>query len=325
MTTLTFAMLLLTGQGRSDLFNAAFVSSQLAAHDASTSGVLGFCVIADGRVAGVNVDRPFSMQSVMKLVVSLAVLDQVDKGKIKLNQVYTLYPSDLSVSHQPIAEHITAKGYKASVKELIERSVQESDSCAVDFLIRKIGGVITVQKFLKSTGIKGIRIDRDERSLQSENAGITWRSAYTDPQKFEAARAAVSERKKDLAWRKYLSDPRDTSTPQAMAQLLSMLIEGTLLSKSSTAYAYDVMKGCVTYPDRLKEGVPKGWQFGHKTGSSHTYKGVAGVTNDVGIAVSPSGSKVVLAAFLARSNQDMKGRNAVIRKGAKTVFESLHP
>ncbi len=325
MSALLLSLSMLIGQTQPASFDAQALTKKLAAHDAATSGVLGYCVLADGRVAGTNLNRPFSIQSVMKLVVSLAVLAQVDKGRLKLTDTYTLFPSDLSVSHQPIAEKITAKGYKASVKELIERAVQESDNCAVDFLIRKTGGIQMVQSFLKSTGIKGLRIDRQERDLQSHTAGLTWKPEFTDPEKFEAAEEAVPAKAKDAAWKKYLSDPRDTSTPLAMAQLLAKLAGGTLLSKSSSTYAYEVMKGCKTYSDRLKDGVPKGWQFGHKTGSSQTYKGVAGVTNDVGIAVSPKGKKVILVAFLGLSRQEMTPRNAVITKATRIVFDQVKP
>lgn len=318
-------MALLAGQTQPESLDVQTLNKSLAAHDAATSGVLGFCVLTEGKVAGTNLNRPFSIQSVMKLVVSLAVLDQVDKGRLKLNDTYTLFPSDLSVTHQPIAEKITAKGYKVSVKELIERAVQDSDNCAVDFLIRKTGGISMVQSFLKTTGIKGLRLDRSERDLQSHTAGLTWKPEFTDPKKFDAAVKAVPQKQKDAAWKAYLADPRDTSTPLAMAQLLNKLAEGTLLSKEMSAYAYDVMKGCKTYSDRLQDGVPKGWQFGHKTGTSYTYKGVAGVTNDVGIAISPKGKKVILVAFLGLSRQDMKSRNAVITKATRIAFERIRP
>lgn len=318
-------MALLAGQSQPAALDVRTLNKSLAAHDAATSGVLGYCVMVNGQAAGTNLNKPFSIQSVMKLVVSLSVLDLVDQGLVKLNDTYTLYPSDLSAQHQPIAKHITAKGYKASVKELIERAVQDSDSCAVDFLLRKTGGIAMVKKFLRSTKIQGLRLDRSERDLQSQTVGLTWRPEFTDPKKFDAAVKAVPEKQKDAAWKAYLADPRDTSTPLAMAQLLHKLANGTLLSQEMSAYAYDVMKGCKTYSDRLKDGVPKGWQFGHKTGSSQTYKGVAGVTNDVGIAVSPKGKKVILVAFLGLSQQDIKARNAVITKATRIAFERIRP
>lgn len=325
MSALLLSLSLLVGQTRPAEFDAQNLTKKLAAHDAATSGVLGYCVMVNGQAAGTNLNKPFSLQSVMKLVVSLAVLDLVDQGLIKLTDTYTLTPSDLSLSHQPIAEKITAKGYKVSIKELIERAVQESDNCAVDVLIRKNGGIPMVKKFLKSTGIKGLRIDRQERDLQANTVGLTWRPEFVKAEKLEAAEKAVPQKQKDAAWKSYLSDPRDTSTPLAMAQLLAKLSNGTLLSKSSSAYAYEVMKGCKTYSDRLKDGVPKGWQFGHKTGSSQTYKGVAGVTNDVGIAVSPKGKKVILVAFLGLSRQEMTARNAVITKATRIAFTQVKP
>lgn len=325
MSALLLSMALLTGQTAPAQFDSKLVTRQLAAHDAATSGVLGYCVMVNGQAAGTNLNRPFSLQSVMKLVVSLAILDLVDQGLVKLTDTYTLYPSDLSVSHQPISERITAKGAKFTVKELIEKAVQESDSCAVDVLIRKNGGIPMVKKFLRSTGITGLRVDRQERDLQANTVGLTWRPDFVNARKFEAAEKAVSEKQKDAAWKAYLCDPRDTSTPLAMAQLLAKLANGTLLSQKSSTYAFEVMKDCKTYSDRLKDGVPKGWQFGHKTGSSQTYKGVAGATNDVGIAVSPTGKKVILVAFLGLSKQQMTPRNAVITKATRIVFDHIQP
>ena len=155
-------------------------------------GRLGACVTDGSRLACLRPSEHFPMQSVMKLLVGIATLKGVDAGTLKLEEPVTLHREDLSLYVQPIADLVRLKGeYSTTIGDLIRRAIIDSDSAATDFLIWKLGGPEQVQRTLTRMTIEAIRLDRDERHLQTEIAGLTWQPEYIDPKVLDAAIAAV--------------------------------------------------------------------------------------------------------------------------------------
>lgn len=255
----------------------------------------------------------------MKLPLAIAVLDAVDSRGLKLTDTVTIYKQDLSVYVQPVARLVTPSGYSTTVGDLIRRAVIESDNAAADILMARLGGAEAVQRVLLNKGLTGVRIDRDERHLQSEILGLAWRAGFVDPEAFERAAAAIPEKRRTEAFNKYLTDPRDTATPRAMAALLTALDAGQALSPASTAYLLKAMSDTTTGPDRLKAGLAPGWTIAHKTGTSGSWNGVTAATNDVGILTSPTGQKFAIAVFVADSTAGAAQRAAVIARIASAV------
>ncbi|HLO98825.1 MAG TPA: class A beta-lactamase [Fimbriimonas sp.] len=301
----------------------ADVGSQLAAIEAASKGKLGAAIVTPRSAHYSRKNERFSLQSVMKLVVSMAALDLVDRGKWKLDQKITFRRSDLSLSVQPIADLL---GKKQSVAvtpaQCIEFTVTQSCSGAGDFLIRKMGGVQVVNNFLKKHNLTGMSVDRQERDLQTQIGGIRWKPEFINAAKLEAAFKAVPQAQKDAAYKRYQNDLRDTTTLAAMASLLQKLITGKLLSPSSTKYLMGVMERTQTGPDRLQAGVKKGWTLGHKTGTSSSHRGVACATNDVGFAKNAKGEWVIIVALLKNSTLKYEEREAVLSRVAKVAFEN---
>ena len=111
-----------------------------------TGGVLGACIAAGGPMACVNGERPMPMQSVMKLLVAIAVLDAVDRGAWTLDEKVTLHRDDITPFASPLGRSIGDDGLSISVGDLVARAVIDSDSTAADVLIRKLGGPAAVQQ-----------------------------------------------------------------------------------------------------------------------------------------------------------------------------------
>lgn len=297
------------------------VEARLAEIQAQSRGAVGAAIITPTESHYLRKGERFSLQSVMKLMVAMAAVEQVDKGRWKLDQTFTFHRSDLSLSHQPILERLgKKKSIQISLADCIELMVTSSCSGAADFIIRKLGGPQVVTGFLKRNGIEGMRVDRQERDLQTQIGGITWRPEFVDEAKIEAAYAEVSMPAQDAAYARYQADPRDTTTPEAMGLLLRKLITGKLHSPRSTKYLMGVMERTVTGPDRLKAGVREGWILGHKTGTSSTHRGVACATNDVGYVRRPNGDWIVIVALLRNSRLDPDGRASILRQVAETAF-----
>ena len=287
---------------------------------AGFDGRVGICAQDGSGQAGLNAGERFSLQSVMKLVVSLAVMDAVDHRGWRLEQPALVRKQDLSLYVQPIAKLVTEQGYRTTVGDLVRRAIVDSDTAAVDILVDKLGGPGQVQAFLERRGVAGVRVDRDEKHLQTDIVGLTWRPEFVDEAVLRRAIAAVPESRRDQAYRSYQQDPRDSATPSGMASLLFSLAQGKLLSAASTKYVLEVMSQTVTFPDRLKAGVTAGWTLAHKTGTSGAWKGVIAATNDVGVLTAPTGKHVAIVVFLGDSREPAAKRAALMARAASLTI-----
>lgn len=284
---------------------------------------IGVCVAMPNEdLACINGDQRFSLQSVMKLVVGAATLEAVDQGTLELDQTVTLTRKDISVHVQPVGDLVALHGqYTTTIKDLIAYAINDSDSAATDFLVEHLGGAVQVQNFVTRRGLTALRIDRDEKTLQSEISGLTWKAEYTDPAAFEAAKNSVAQDKQQAAYDAYKTDVRDTATPTAMTAFLQQIANGTLLSKASTKSLIDIMKQTRTGADRLRAGLRDGWQLANKTGTSSSHNGVTVATNDVGILIAPDGTRIPVAVFVADSTASSQDRAAVIAAVSKSVID----
>lgn len=301
------------------------LTAQLAAIVAAQpDSRIGVCVaIPDEDLACINGDQRFSLQSVVKAVLGAAVLNANNDASLAPNHSVTLTQQDMSVYRHPLAELITQHNgiYTTTISDLITRAINDSDNAACDKLMALIGGPQAVQRFLSKKGINGIRVDRDEKNLQSDILGLTWDERYNDPLAFDAARHAVSADKKQAAYDAYKTDIRDTTTPVAMVNFLDRLANDDLLDGKHNEALIDIMKQTRTGADRLRAGLRDGWQLANKTGTSSSHNGVTVATNDVGILIAPDGTRIPVAVFVADSTASSQDRAAVIAAISKSVID----
>jgi beta-lactamase class A len=243
----------------------------------------------------------------------------VDREGWRLADAVLVKKEDLSLYVQPLAKLVTAPGYRTTVDDLLSRMVVDSDSAATDVLLKRLGGPPAVRAMLQRHQIEGIRVDRDERHLQTEIVGLSWHPEYVDASALRKAIEAVSEVRRQKAFDSYLADARDTATPDGMATLLTELQTDRLLSVSSTRHLLELMTRTTTFPDRLKAGLSPGWAIGHKTGSGGTWKGMTVATNDVGILTAPDGGVTAAAVFIKRSSRSETECGALIAAIAREV------
>jgi beta-lactamase class A len=102
-------------------------------------------------------------------------------------------------------------------------------------------------------------------------------------------------------------DPRDTTTPIAMLELLRKTVLGTALTASSREQLMVWLVANKTGDKQLRAGVPKGWRVGDKTGS-----GANNATNDIAVVWPPGRAPIIVTAYYTETRASDDERNAVL-------------
>jgi beta-lactamase class A len=108
---------------------------------------------------------------------------------------------------------------------------------------------------------------------------------------------SVPKEKTEAAKKRFLDDPLDTSTPEAMARLLVRVCRKDLLKPTSADLLLDIMQRCQTGTLRIKGMLPAGTVVAHKPGTSE------GVLNGVGIITLPENAGHVAIAVYCRGTE----------------------
>ena len=207
-----------------------------------------------------NARERFAMCSTFKLLLAAAVLRRVDVGTLTLDHKLTLRPEDM-VSHAPVTSAHLAEG-SMSVRDLCAATVTVSDNPAANILLAAIDGPSGLTQFLRGIGDRVTRLDRTELELNTNLPG----------------------------------DPRDTTSPQAMAHSMEKVLLGDVLTTQSRLQLIAWLRQSTTGQRRLRAGLPADWKAGDKTGT-----GANGATNDVMIAWPPGRSAVIGTVYLSES------------------------
>ena len=261
--------------GRAALLGAATVAagpaSAFQAHRVSifdvlqkdVGGRLGVAALdtGNGQRLVYNAMERFALCSTAKLPLAAAVLAASERGSVSLDKEVAYSEGDL-LAHSPVTKAHLAQG-KMTVGALIEAMLLESDNAAFNLLLPQIGGPRGATRFLQQTGDRTTRIDRPE--------------------------PALNEVKDD--------DPRDTTTPLAMVELMQKVLLGSALDPADQHKLIGWMVECKTGLNRLRAGLPKDWKVGDKTGT-----GPNGEVNDVAIAIPPGRKPILIACYIDAPN-----------------------
>jgi beta-lactamase class A len=237
-----------------------------------------------------NNDNHYPMQSVFKFPLALAVLRNVDKGVLSLDQQIHIDKKDLHPNTwSPLREKYPNGDVDITLSELLTFTVSESDNNGCDLLFQLIGGPDNVSQFVHSLGIKDMEIVATEEDMHKD-----WEVQY-----------------------------KNWTTPFSLVQLLSKFVSKNILSAASKDFLWNVMSSTITGPGRLKGQLPAGTVVAHKTGSSGTNQnGIAAATNDVGIVTLPNGQQIVIAVLIKDSPDDNETRDNLIAVIAKAAWDS---
>ncbi len=236
------------------------LAATLAALEARTGGRIGLAVhdLATGRRFRHRGDEIFPMASTFKALLVAAILARVDRGLERLDRAIPVRAEDI-LDVSPVSKaHV---GGTASVAELCEATIIYSDNTAANLLLPAVGGPAGLTAWLRGIGDRVTRLDRNEPMMGEARPG----------------------------------DPRDSTSPAAMAATLAKLLTGTVLRPRHRQQLTDWLVANTTGATRLRAGLPPGWRVGDKTGT-----GGFGTVNDVAIVwpVRASPAPLIIACYL---------------------------
>ena len=257
----------------------------------SISADIGIAVLGleNRDTISLNAQRHYPMQSVYKFPLAMAVLHEVDKRSITLDQKIHISKKDLLPgTHSPMRDRYPDGDVDLSLAEILSYTVSQSDNNGCDVLFRLLGGTKKVDDYIHGLGVKEIAIAATEEEMHQG-----WNVQFTN-------------------W----------STPTAMIQLLDIFYNRKVLSKTTSDFLWKIMFETSTGPDRIKGLLPPGTIVGHKTGLSDTDEhGITAATNDVGIVTLPNGKHYAIVVFVSNAQADKSIREKVIAQISKASWD----
>jgi len=223
-------------------------------------GRLGVAVLdtATGEWAGYRADERFPMCSTFKFLLVSAVLQRVDRRQESLDRAVAI-PAKPLVFHSPVTE-LQAGGTMA-VAELCHAALTQSDNTAANLLLETIGGPAGVTAFARAIGDTVTRLDRTETALNESLVG----------------------------------DPRDTTSPRAMAGDLKSVLLGSVLAPASRDQLTRWMEANLTGLERLRARLPADWRAADKTGSNGEH-----TSNDIAVLWPVGRPPIIIAVYITQ-------------------------
>lgn len=289
-----------------------------------SGGTLGVSAIhiETGKKIVQNGTTAFPMASSYKVPIAIQLLTRIDSGKYSIDQLVEIEKSDLHPGSGMIADRFNwpgamKPGVALSIRSLMELMLLISDNSATDICLRLAGGPGAVNACMKRLGITGLTVDRPTAYLIADWLGVYMNPAETwSAEKFDSLAGTKTAEQQKASSLRFDSDPKDTSTPEAMCALLLKLYTQPIIKPDSKNLLLDIMRRCESGMARLKGVLPPGTEVMHKTGT------IGMTTNDVGIMTLPDDAgHVVISVFVKSSGKPIPERERAIAEVTRSIHD----
>ncbi len=257
------------------------VSGEFAALEARFDARLGVFAVDTGSGATLEhrADERFAYASTIKALAAGALLAQTSAED--LSRSVPIAAADLAPAYSLVTE--TRVGGSMTLAELCDAAVRFSDNSALNLLLRELGGPAGLDAALERVGDTVTEVARDEPGLNSAVPG----------------------------------DPRDTTTPRALAgSLRAYALDAA--APEDREQLVDWLRRNTTGDALIRAGVPGDWDVGDKTGT-----GAYGTRNDVAVLTPPGRAPIVLAVMSSRDEQDADHDDALVAEAARVAVTGL--
>ena len=272
-------------------------------HDAD----IGIAVITDrGDTVCVNNGRRYPMNSVMKLYQAMAVADEMQRRRHRLDSMITVSWKEMEEdTYSPMRDRYPQGDFRISIADLLEYSLQQSDNNACDILFRHVVGIAETDIYIRDLGISGFAISATEADMHADTSLV------------------------NSNW----------NHPLAAAMLINRLFtepvfgncgkeHNNIQRKCDNIYKrflMETLNGCTTGENRLaKPLLPTNAVIGHKTGTGFpSADGRPQGINDVGFVRLPNGHSYSIAVFVKSSRYEMEETERLIADVSEIVWRKI--
>jgi len=240
------------------------------------------------KLAVVDASNELPLYSVFKLPLAIAVLKDIEEGRLKLDQKIHIGADDVTPGFSGNTQR-WQKPVDYTIKQLLELSIVESDNTSSEKLLQLVGGPAPLTERLRAFDLQQINIK-------------------TTIKDYVATR----------------NNP-NTGSALGIVKLLSRLQRGELLQTSHTELLIGFMERAKIGLHRLRGDLPPGTRVADKTGSSelNAKTNAANSTNDVGLITLPNGrGHLAMAVLLHDSPLADEQQERLIANLARVAFDS---
>jgi beta-lactamase class A len=265
-----------------------YAESALAELERRAGGKLGATILntRTGQSISHRGDERFGMCSSFKLALAALILRKADGGELDLDTFVPITQADMVYFAPVVAENLSKGGM--TIGALAEAAQVFSDNVATNKLLAMLGGPAGFTEALRSIGDDQTRLDRLEPEMMLVDVG----------------------------------DPRDTTTPLAMAHTVAKMTTTKWLSDSARAKLIGWMEATKTGSKRIRAGLPADWRSGDKTGTGMAPKHGPDRYNDIAIAW-PTGGLNKGAPIIITGYYESPAKSETMRDEDQAVLADL--
>jgi beta-lactamase class A len=253
-------------------------------------GTVGLAVvhIESGKTISINGNSQLPLYSVFKLPLAIAVLKDVEEGRLRLDQKVHVTPAEI-VPGTPENTALWKRPVDVTIEWLIDLSISRSDNTSSEKLLEVVGGPLKVTERMRSLGIQNV----DIHSTPAE-----YLKSHQNP---------------------------NTGSAEDLAKLLVQLHQGKILQPAQLNLLIGFMQRATTGLHRLRGNLPSGTPVADKTGSGEVdaVTRAAKTTNDVGIITLPSGrGHLAIAVLVSESKLPDAAQETLIAELARAAYDA---
>lgn len=249
-------------------------------HDYSARVGISYREIGTGRTASYRDDERFGFASTLKAFAAALLLATTTDDE--RDEPVHWSPEDVvAAGYSPVTEQATSGGL--TLGELAEAAVRQSDNAAMNMMLDRLGGPDGLRDALEARGDHTTRPVDEEPALNEIVPG---------------------------------SDD-NTSTPEALAQNLEGIADGSWLTRADTRTLMDWMSGNPTGDTLIRAGAPEEWEVLEKSG------GAGGLRHDVAILRTPEREQIVLVVLTEALDPSDGYDDALVADATRAVMSHM--
>ncbi len=267
-----------------------------------------------GEEVAINADAPFDTMSTIKVPLLVEAFRQVDAGKLKLDERFTMKTADKRFGTGVL--RTLDDGLSLTFRDALELMIIQSDNTATDMAFARVGGPDRVTQTMHEFNLDSIRATGTAFDWFRALGAISdpaW-SKLTPEELFTRGYPQVATRQQDVE--RFHFDGK-TVFGYSSARDMGHLLEKIAKKEAASAAACDQMLR-ILGQQQMNSRIPKylpGANTPHKTGDFPPY-----IANDVGLIETPR-ARVVIVVFNAHHRGIYADLEDAVARVSEQVWE----